>query len=286
MVSFFRGIASVPGSPFRGMTDPVAKALLPTPLSLGLSAVEAAPVLIPVMRLLSLGLVDHVSLRTAAIDDELGRALARGARQLVVLGAGLDSRAYRMQVLDGVRVFEVDHPATQADKIRHLRGQKARAADVRFLAVDFERDSLDAELARGGHDTEAPTAWIWEGVTPYLHRTAIESTLSVASARSAAASTMMVTYVEPELVSVPHVPLSILRAGFLALGEPIRCAMTSLETRVLFGDHGFDVVSDTGSEDWARRFLVGERSVVGIRERLAVAVRGEREPRSVRRRSA
>jgi methyltransferase (TIGR00027 family) len=283
MVSFFRGIASAPGTPFRGMEDPVAKDLLPRPLALGLAAVESSPLFIPAMRLLSVGLVDHVSLRTAAIDDELGRALARGARQLVVLGAGLDSRAYRMNVLDGVRVFEVDHPATQADKTRRLRGRKPRAADVKFLAVDFERDSLEVELARGGHDETAPTAWIWEGVTPYLAKSAIESTLAVASSRSAPSSTMIATYLTPEMVSVPHVPRALLRAGFFALGEPIRHSMTSLEARVLFADHGFDVEADSGSEEWARRFLVGDRSLIGISERLAVAVRGEREPRSMRR---
>jgi methyltransferase (TIGR00027 family) len=279
MVSFFRGVASAPRTPFRGTSDPLAAGLLPRPLAIGLSAVTSVPELVPVVRVLSAGLVDHVSLRSAAIDDEVGRALARGARQLVVLGAGLDARAYRMKELEGVKVFEVDHPATQAHKRDKLGDRKARATSVTFLAVDFERDSLGDKLEQGGHDASAPTAWIWEGVTPYLPKVAIESTLGVVARRSAPRSTLMVTYLTPDMISVPHVPRSLLMLGFHVLGEPIRHSMSTLDARVMLGDYALDVVADTGSEEWAQRFLVGDRSPVGISERLAVGVRADREPR-------
>ena len=161
MVAFFRGAASVRRSPFGGMRDAYARSLVPRWLSVPLRAVERAPALLPAARMLSVGLLDHVSLRTAAIDEALRMALAAGARQLVILGAGLDARAYRLPELSGVSVFEVDHPATQAAKRERLGEAGNGDARVVFVGVDFERDALEERLASAGHDPTIGTAWIW-----------------------------------------------------------------------------------------------------------------------------
>ena len=136
-------------------------------------------------RMLSLGMVDHVSLRTAAIDDSVSASVAAGCEQLVILGAGLDGRAWRLEALRDVEVFEVDHPATQAEKRRRVARLAPRAREVRFVAVDFERQRLADRLAAAGHDATRATCWIWEGVTPYLVAPAIESTLHDIGDRSA-----------------------------------------------------------------------------------------------------
>jgi methyltransferase (TIGR00027 family) len=105
------------------------------------------------------------------------------ARQLVILGAGLDARAYRLPELAGVSVFEVDHPATQVAKRQRLAEAGNGDARVVFVGVDFERDALEERLASAGHAPTVATAWIWEGVTPCLDRGAIEATLAAATRR-------------------------------------------------------------------------------------------------------
>ena len=118
---------------------------------------------------------DLMALRTSAIDAAVRDAVARGATQLVILGAGYDGRAWRMKELAGVRVFEVDHPATQNAKRSHLNELPPPIGNVSFVPVDFERESLDAALDAAGHDRTRPTCWIWEGVVMYLTRDAMRA---------------------------------------------------------------------------------------------------------------
>src|SRR5207253_10743350 len=119
---------------------------------------------------------------------------AAAASQLVILGAGLDGRAWRLSSLSNARVFEVDHPDTQAYKRERLGALKPAAKQVDFVPVDFEADSLEASLLRAGHDAAAPTAWVWEGVVMYLTPEAVRSTLKAIAARSAPGSTLIVNY--------------------------------------------------------------------------------------------
>lgn len=273
MVAFFRGAASVDRSPFGGMRDERARDLVPGWLGVPLRAVEKTPALLGVARALSVGLLDHISLRTAAIDEALRDALADGAQQLVILGAGLDARAYRLPELASIDVFEVDHPATQAEKRARLGDTSHRAKPVTFVGVDFEHDSLAERLASAGHDPAAPTAWIWEGVTPYLDEVAFDATLTVVSARSPASSTLLVTYLTPDLADVPLLPRPLLRAAFSALGEPIKGTFEPDTMRSKLAARGFSIISDTSSVDWAERYLDGKKSRITITERLAAATR-------------
>jgi methyltransferase (TIGR00027 family) len=104
----------------------------------------------------------------------------------VVLGAGLDPRPYRLaDRLEGVRVFEVDHPASQATKRARLRRLLAtEPAGVRFVPVDFTRDDVATRLAEAGHDEAAATLFIWSGVSPYLPATAVEATFAWVAAHT------------------------------------------------------------------------------------------------------
>jgi len=115
--------------------------------------------------------------RSRVAEDELAASVKAGIRQYVVLGAGLDTFAYR-NPFPGLRVFEVDHPATQAWKIRLLRGTGiAVPPDVTFVPVDFERQRLPDELIRAGFDPAQPAWFGWLGVTFYLEPAAVLSTL-------------------------------------------------------------------------------------------------------------
>ena len=107
--------------------------------------------------------------RTKFFDCALLDAYARGTPQVVIVGAGYDGRSLRYRH-PGVTFFEVDHPATQADKRDRLSSVGADAKDVRFVSVDFGQDSVTEQLAIAGHDAETATHFMCEGVTSYVPR--------------------------------------------------------------------------------------------------------------------
>ena len=109
-----------------------------------------------------------VAVRHRFAEDALAGAVARGTRQVVVLGAGLDTFAYRNPFPD-TQVFEVDHPATGAWKRERLAETGiAVPGNVTYVAVDFERDALGERLAAAGFDGARPAFFLWLGVVPYL----------------------------------------------------------------------------------------------------------------------
>jgi methyltransferase (TIGR00027 family) len=151
-----------------------------------------------------------------------------------------------------VTVFEVDHPATQPSKREAVAAMTPTAKAVRFVAVDFEAQRIADRLAEEGHDADAPTAWIWEGVTPYLHPVAIASTLADIGARSAAGSALMMTYALPQLVALPIPGIRALaRVAFRGLGEELRGAMTEAEAAGAVERIGFTVRSDGDAREWS-----------------------------------
>jgi methyltransferase (TIGR00027 family) len=129
--------------------------------------------------------------RTVAIDDAVRE---RPTGQVVILGAGLDGRAWRMPELAGADVYEVDQPASQQDK-----RDRAAALDGKpptFVPVDFARDRLGDALAGAGHRAAEPTIWIWEGVVPYLTAGQVTGTVQQIASLSAAGSRLVVNYQE------------------------------------------------------------------------------------------
>jgi methyltransferase (TIGR00027 family) len=258
----------------------VAAALLPGALGGALDAVARSnpvrSVLRPAARGLSFGMVDHLTLRTAAIDGAVRSALSQGIDQVVVLGAGLDARAWRLPELANADVFEIDHPASQAYKRQRIGDRPPLARSVHFISVDFEQQRLDDALAQCAHDPMRPTLWIWEGVTMYLQRAAIEATLHAVADRSAASSLLTVTYVLPQYVPREMgVLLPIVGLVFRAFGEPLLGSLRTEDLGEMLRSAGFSVVSDTSSEDWARAegsspllpaILRAERLTVAVRE--------------------
>lgn len=119
-----------------------------------------------------------IAVRTRFAEDALTAAVARGVRQLVVLGAGLDTYAYRTNLGENLRVFEVDHPATQAWKRQRLAEAAISVPSaLSFAPVDFERETLADGLAAAGFDPAQQTFFTWLGVVPYLTDQAVFSTL-------------------------------------------------------------------------------------------------------------
>jgi methyltransferase (TIGR00027 family) len=116
--------------------------------------------------------------RTCLIDDVVSQGLADGIEQIVILGAGFDCRLYRLAGVGRVTGFEVDQPATQATKVSRLRRVlRTLPANVRYVAIDFDRQSLAEALASNGFDHGLRTMFLWEGVTNYLSADAVDAVL-------------------------------------------------------------------------------------------------------------
>ncbi|HEY5047085.1 MAG TPA: class I SAM-dependent methyltransferase [Rhizomicrobium sp.] len=126
------------------------------------------------------GLRAFVAARSRLAEDLLGEAVVQGVAQYVVLGAGLDTFAYRAGTkFPALKVFEVDHPATQGWKRARLSQTRIAVPDtVAYVAVDFERDTLANGLGQSGFDFGQPVFCAWLGVTPYLSRDTVSRTLS------------------------------------------------------------------------------------------------------------
>lgn len=119
-----------------------------------------------------------IAVRTRFAEDALADAVERGVRQVVVLGAGLDTYAYRSTLRDRIRIFEVDHPATQAWKRQRLEEAAIPIpSSLTFAPVDFEHQTLAEGLAAAGFDSSQQTFFTWLGVVPYLTEETVWSTL-------------------------------------------------------------------------------------------------------------
>ena len=251
MVAFGRGIG-VPELP----SDRWAKDLCSPGFSRLLRASEKNPLLRSACVRSSLGLVSHMALRMAMIDRAVVRAVEEGALQVVVLGAGFDSRALRLEALGSVPVFEVDHPNTQASKRREL---ERLPPQLTFVPVDFEVDSLPGQLSRAGHDAGLPTVWVWEGVTMYLSREAIDRTIDDVASLSAGGSTFLLTYINSGAIPFSDGVAALATHFFHFSGEHLRSWFSRGEMAAMLEARGFASTSDTNDKLWAEELGVPPR---------------------------
>lgn len=183
---------------------------------------------------------------------------ARGAAQLVVLGAGFDTFAYRSPFGERLRVFEVDHPATQAWKRQRLAAVGIEVPDsLTFVGVDFEHESFVERLAENGFDPDARSFVFWLGVSMYLTEQAIDATLAAVAAWPGGGE-IVFDYAEP-----PHADMSerglaarqALAARVAAAGEPFIGALEPEALHAQLDRLGYIEVQDMGSLDLAEYFL-------------------------------
>jgi methyltransferase (TIGR00027 family) len=183
----------------------------------------------------------QVSCRSRFAEDRLAAAVAAGVRQYMVLGAGLDTFAYRPPLAGQVRVFEVDHPATQEWKRAALAAAQLDAtADVVFVAADLATDSLAGALDAAGFDFGRPAVISWLGVIMYLDRPAIGQTLSVLAA-CAPGSELIADYMLPQALrdEAGNFYAEMIMAAAADRGEPWRSFFAPGEMSDVLAEHGF-----------------------------------------------
>jgi methyltransferase (TIGR00027 family) len=274
-VAFARALADEGFTTVQGFHDPLAKELLPPSWSIlratfGRLAAGRNPAALGEL----LQNLDPIPLRVLAIDDELTAAIAAGCRQLVILGAGLDTRAHRMHALADVDVFEVDHPQSQAYKQRKAAALPKLAGALTYVAVDFERHDLAERLRAAGHRPEVPTVWIWEGVVMYLTDDALRATLSAVADSSAPGSILICHYHEASLAPAPIRIAEELLLSFWRepqIGRRTRAAMAEEVERA-----GLVVLRDSEAAEWAERYgAAAATSDLARATRMLVARRAE-----------
>lgn len=194
--------------------------------------------------------------RTRLIDGLVNEAARAGADQLVILGAGFDSRPYRLNALADTAIFEVDHPSTQARK----RGALARTLgaippNVRFVATDFDLDDLGQAMAGAGYRANASTAFLWEGVSGYLTAAAVDKTLSWC-ATAATSGAVIFTYLHEDVLSHPehYVGTNRLRSTLRNAHEPLTFGLRPETVPGYLEARGLRLESDVGAEEYRRRY--------------------------------
>ena len=194
--------------------------------------------------------------RSRFSEDALAASVARGVRQVVVLGAGLDTFSLRNPfAAEGVRVFEVDHPSTQAWKRERItQAGLSQPALLTFAPVDFERQSLAEGLANAGFQANRPAFFQWLGVTPYLTREAIFGTLDFIAAIPQSA--VVFDYAEPVENHAPERRARLTAAAerAAARGEPWLSFFEPAELAPVLRDKGFAAFEDQGLAELLRRY--------------------------------
>ena len=214
-------------------------------------------------RLVNVHIAPSPLCRATYTENALKTAMLTGTEQYVILGAGLDTFAFReKEFLSKHKVFEVDHPLTQSDKLERI----ARAGwtipdNLTFVPVDFTKDSLTERLIAAGFDTKAKSFFSWLGVTYYLSAEAIGKTLTELSSLCADGSTLVFDYPDENFFEAPEkrVQNTIMMAK--AGGEPMQSAFSYSELEKLLEKHGFliyelltpddiqrDIIDKTGAD--------------------------------------
>jgi methyltransferase (TIGR00027 family) len=204
------------------------------------------------------GLHAYIVLRVRYTDDVLQHAVSVGIDQIVLLGAGFDTTSLRAPITDsGPTIFEVDAPTTQQEKRRLLeRANRAVDSRVHWVSSDFERDRLPERLHQAGFDPTRPCLVVWIGVSVYLTRAAIDSTLADLTSMCAHGSLLVTDYGDPEIVTGTHPLVGARRTARLVRrrGEPWRTAMSLTELTQALNAVGFSVRDHARVPELAKRY--------------------------------
>lgn len=201
----------------------------------------------------------NVITRSRYTEDALQAAIARGVRQYVLVGAGFDSYALRLPPAAPLRVYELDHPATQGFKLRRLAEEGIVAPPAaRFIAADLGQESIAQALQRSDYDPRTPTFFSWLGVTMYLTREANLAALRAMAGCAPAGSELVFTYTDQEAFDRIDDPgfarFRALQESVSAIGEPLLCGFHPEQLPALLAGVGFELLEDCSDARLLQRY--------------------------------
>ena len=207
--------------------------------------------------------------RERYIDDVLQNFLNEGLQQLIILGAGYDSRVYRFDLPGRVRTFEVDHPITQADKLKKVQQVFGKIpAHVTYVAVDFNNQTLSERLLASGYDPNLISLFIWQGVTMYLTPKGVDATLAFVVKNAAPGSAVVFDYVYQAVLDGAQKQNEItnMRRYRFMTGEGLTFSIPEGIVGAFLQQRGFQSVKDVNAEALKAAYFTGKnasRKVVG-----------------------
>ncbi len=204
----------------------------------------------------ALGAMSSGIARTKYIDDLLRRAVLQGSDQVVILGAGFDTRAHRLTFLGQVPVIEVDHPDTSKFKVGKLAGASRLNANTRYLTIDFNMENLDDRLNAGAIDTSKRTAFVWEGVTNYLTPEAVQATFR-SMGRFPSGSSVIFTYIHKDVLNPATTfdGIEEIRSRLDRAGEHWTFGFNPDELPEYLGRLDLELLEDKGAADYRDAYM-------------------------------
>jgi methyltransferase (TIGR00027 family) len=207
------------------------------------------------------GVRNSIIARVRYIDDLVNSAIGDGLEQLVILGAGYDTRAYRIEGLKNIRIFEVDKQATQKikmEKIEEIFG--SLPSHVTYVPVDIGIDKLGLRLLESGYDRSRKTLFIMEGLFMYLQQGTVDETLSFIAQNSGRSSAIVFDYI-PQSVVDGTCDLEAgknWRKGVIDVGEPFQFGIKDGEIETFLTQRGFSKVRNVTSKDYKKAYFFGK----------------------------
>ncbi len=201
--------------------------------------------------------------RDRYIDDVLQRFIDDGLQQLVILGAGYDSRAYRFDLPGRVKTVEVDHPATQSDKLVKVRAIfGVLPAHVAYVPVDFNTQTLEECLLAAGYEARLKTLFIWQGVSMYLTGAAVDATLAFVVEHSGPGSAIVFDYVYQAVLDgvQKHSEVGGMRRYRGMIGEGLTFGIPEGAAETFMQARGFQPVKDINANDLKTAYFSGKNA--------------------------
>ena len=221
------------------------------------------------------GVMGFLTVRERHIDEYLKACLGNGLEQLVILGAGLDARAYRFDELkNGVKVFEVDHPASQATKLEKLEQVfGSQPGHVTYVGIDFNTQRLDQRLFESGYDEHLKTLFIWQGVTQYLTPEAVDSTLAFIAEHSGPGSAVIFDYMYPTLLdgTIKRGEVANMRSKRWISNEMMTFGIPEGKITEFLEQRGFRQVQDADAKFLHDTYFTGENAKRTVAYGYAIA---------------
>jgi methyltransferase (TIGR00027 family) len=265
-VALMRAIETEKPEALRICDDPIATAMLPkySPFTLWLfkGIINSA-----FYDRLSTGALGMIVLRERYIDDFLKASLSEGLDQVVILGAGFDTRAYRTAGIEQTRVFEIDQPATQADKLERLKKViDPLPANVTFLTVDFNTQTLAERLLASGYNEQGKTLFIWQGVTYFLAAEGVESTLAFIANHSGPGSAVIFDYMYTETLHSKR-----LQQAAKTSGEPYLFGIDADQIEPFLAQRGFGDIKSKDLAELKKIYFIGKNAGRRVPTGIAIA---------------
>ncbi len=214
--------------------------------------------LIKIREKLTPGIIGGLICRTRYIDDVLNNAIREGVGTVVNLGAGMDTRAFRIPGIENIQYFELDFPELQKVKRAYIDKNIGEIpSNVFWVPIDFNRQDFGEELKKAGYTSSSRTLFIWEGVTQYISKEAVDNTLKYI-AQASTGSRIVFTYVLASFIDGSYIPdgLNSLYKFALKKKNPLWfCGFDPAEMREYLSKYSLSLIEDVGYEEYLERYI-------------------------------